>query len=599
MCGIAGIFDETHQIENQKVIFEKMIQSMKHRGPNDDGIYLNEHVALLHTRLAIVDIENGKQPMKIGHYVIIYNGECYNTQDLRNDLIDKGYRLSTKSDTEVILMLYIHYKEECLKMINGIFSFVIYDEINLSLFLARDSLGVKPLFYTIIDKIFIFASEIKTLLTYPLVKPIIDKNSIHQLAYLGPGRIEGFGIFKNIFELKGGEYAIYDSNGLKKKRYYSLKSVLHRDNYDETIEKVKELTVNAIERQLVSDVNIGCFLSGGLDSSIIVSVASKYFEKKNQQLKTFSLEFEDNKEHFIPSNLQPTMDSPYIDLMMNTFNTQHHIIKLKNSDLIDMIYKSVDARDLPGMGDIDTSLLCFCKEVKKHVDVVLSGECADEIFGGYPWFKDKNITTFPWSKNIELRNSLLNKEYQINAHEYIQELYNHTINETSVHDYDLLNDIRHKQMINLNIHWFMQTLLERKDRMSMANGLEARVPFCDIHLLNYIYSIPQSYKTVNPMEKGILRDAMIDYLPVEIFTRKKNPFPKTHNPLYLKILTIEFMKLDENEPLWKIFNQQALHNFIQNEQTIPWYGQLMTKPQTIAYFLQINYWLKKYKIQIQ
>lgn len=599
MCGIAGIFDEVHCLENQNHIFRQMIQSMKHRGPNDEGLYMDEHVALMHTRLSIVDLECGKQPMQIGKHIIVYNGECYNTDELRNQLIDEGAIFHTKSDTEVILMSYLYYKEKCLDYINGIFAFAIYDIEHQEMFLARDPMGVKPLFYTLVDKTLLFANEMKTLFAHPLVRPVLDIHGIHQIAYLGPGRIQGSGVFKNIYELKGGEYGVYSSSSFHIHSYFKLNDTQHIDDYDTTVKQVTKLVVDSVERQLISDVPLGCFLSGGLDSSIIVAIAANAYKKQNKILPTFSLEFENNDEYFSPNYYQPSSDIPYINMMVNTFQTKHTKIKLNNKDLMDALYKAVDARDLPGMADIDTSLLCFCEKVKKHVDVVLSGECADEIFGGYPWFKDGIVNHFPWTKNIDYRNSLLNEKYQIDYKTYIQELCHSSIHKAPLNIEDSKEDMLNKQMTYLNMNWFMKTLLDRKDRMSMASGLEARVPFCDKNIIQYVYSIPKSYKSINSQEKGILREAMKDILPQEILERKKNPFPKTHHPEYLKMLRIELLKLRNHEPIWKIFNRHEVFQLCSIESEIPWYGQLMTTPQTIAYFLQINYWLKKYKIIIE
>ena len=597
MAGLAGMIDEFHSLENQYEIFKNMIISMKHRGPNNSGMHVEDHVALLHVHLDDVN-EYDKQPMHYKNYILIYNGECYNSNELRNDLIENEYTFKTNCDAELILKLYDCYGKSCLDLIEGVFSFVIYNQKDQTLFLARDPMGVKPLFYTFVDNIFLFASEIKTLLVHPLVQPILDKNGIHQLAYLGPGRIEGSGIFKNILELKGGEYGVYSKEGFHIHTYFELNNLKHEDNYPTTINKVKELVVNSIEKQLDSDKHLGCLLSGGLDSSIIVSIASKHYQKSNKQLPTFSLEFENNEEYFSPNFYQPSSDIPYIDLMVKTFNTNHTIIKLTSQDLLDALYKSVDARDLPGMADIDSSLLCFCEKLKNHVDVILSGECADEIFGGYPWYKEFN-TSFPWIKNLDYRNSLLNECYQIDYKHYMSNLYHSSISKAPIHEHDSKEDIAYKQMMYLNLHWFMQTLIDRKDRMCMANSLSARVPFCNPKIINYVYSIPTEFKHRNKQEKGILRDAMTEYLPIEILERKKSPFPKTYHPDYLEALRIELLKLRNHEPLWKIFNRHEVFKLCNTESEIPWYGQLMKTPQTIAYLLQVNYWLKKYKIIIQ
>ena len=598
MCGIAGMIDEFHSLENQYNTFKKMIASMKHRGPTDDGMHVEDHIALLHARLAITDDEKGKQPMHYKQYIIVYNGECYNTDDLKNDLSEKGYEFKTTCDTEVVLKMYAHYKEKCLDLIEGIFSFAIYDTNEKTLFLARDPMGVKPLFYTFVDNIFLFASEMKTLFAHPEVLPILDEHGIHQIAYLGPGRIEGSGVFKNIYELKGGEYGIYSKDGFHIHSYFELSNSKHKDDYPTTIQKVKEMIADSIEKQLISDKRLGCLLSGGLDSSIIVSIASKYYEKQKKKLSTFSLEFESNEDYFSPNFYQPSNDVPYIDLMVKKFNTNHTVIKLSNQDLLDALYKSVDARDLPGMADIDSSLLCFCEKLKEHVDVILSGECADEIFGGYPWYKEFN-TTFPWMKNLDYRNSILNECYQIDYKQYISELYHSSITKAPIHEDDTNEDIAYKQLMYLHLHWFMQTLIDRKDRMCMANSLEARVPYCNPKIIDYVYSIPTLYKNKDSQEKSILREAMKDYLPVEILERKKSPFPKTYHPDYLRALRTELLKLRNHEPVWKIFNRNEALKLCTIESDIPWYGQLMKTPQTIAYLLQVNYWLKKYEIIIQ
>lgn len=602
MCGIAGVYDFNHSLENQYPIFENMLNTLKHRGPNDHSISLFDHCALIHARLAIMDPQNGKQPMTYKQHTIIYNGEIYNCDEIRHDLIEKGFLFDSNCDTEVVLKAFHYYGISCLDKFNGIFAFAVYDSIEGSLFLARDKMGVKPLFYTFIDETFIFGSEIKNILAHPLVQPILNQEGIHQLILLGPSKINGTAIFHNIFELKPAEYMLIKQEQVTKKIYYQLNDQIHLDDSQTTIEKVKHLVKNAIERQLVSDAPLACFLSGGLDSSIICSVASRYYQRHGKKLTTFSVEFIDNEKYFTSSFYQPNADHDYISLMSDAIHCNHITISLDSNDLIDSLYEAVDAKDLPGMADIDGSLLLFCKKVKEVVDVALSGECADEIFGGYPWFKNPTILYqegFPWAQNIEYRNSLLQPQWQTKASDYISNLI-----KQSLHSYSILScdphEIKTKQMVQLNKEWFMQTLLDRKDRMSMYSGLEVRVPFCDIHIFEYLYHTPSYLKELHGREKGLLREAMKEYLPNEIYQRKKSPFPKTHHPLYLKQLRYELSLLLQNkqEPIWKILNQKEVEKLMDHELETNWYGQLMTTPQTIAYFLQINYWLKKYKIKI-
>ena len=609
MCGLAGVCDFKHDISNQKPIFHDMMKTIKNRGPNDEGIYTNRHVALIHTRLAVVDPENGQQPMftsvEKNKYILIYDGELYNTGEIRHELSKQGFEFNSHSDTEVVLKAYIYWKEKCVEHFNGIFAFAIWDEEKRALFIARDRIGVKPLFYAQVHDTFIFGSEIKTLLAHPLLEAEIDATSIAEIMLIGPGRTPGYGVFRNIYELKAGEYAYLNEEGIHKKTYYQLIDQVHTHNETRTIKKVHDLVYDAIKRQLVADVPIGTFLSGGLDSSIITSIAASILKEKGKQLKTFSVDYVDNDVYFKPTKFQPNSDNEYINIMVDYVKSDHTTIKINADELVDCLFDAVDARDLPGMADVDASLLLFGKEVRKHITVAISGECADEIFGGYPWYRDeetRNYDGFPWSQNIEYRASFLQDCWleNIEPNAYVYEKYQTTCREASVCEDVPPLDKRMKEMMNLNIQWFMQTLLDRSDRMSMSAGLEVRVPFCDYRILDYLYHTPWSLKDYHDREKGLLRVAMKDILPEEILWRKKSPFPKTHNPAYLNKLRIKLDALlqDSSAKVWQIIKPEAAEKLLHDEVSQPWYGQLMTTPQTIAYFLQIDYWLKKYKIKI-
>ena len=608
MCGIAGEVSFGNSVIKNKDSFIKMQKVLAPRGPDQNGIYIKDNVALIHSRLCVIDIENGIQPMttKYGdnEYTLVYNGELYNTNEIRNKLIKHGHRFLSHSDTEVILKSYVQWKDECVNEFNGIFAFAIWDDSEQRLFFARDRIGVKPLFYTIKNNSFIFGSEIKALLEHKYVEPVIDENSIAEIMFIGPGRTPGCGVFKYINEIKPACCGYYNRNGIKIRKYWTLKDKEHTDSFEETVEKVRELVKDSITRQLVSDVPVGTFLSGGLDSSIISSVANSFFKEKNQQLKTFSVTYENNDKYFKTSKFQPNSDTEYIKKMVEYLGCEHHLITLNNKDLADALYSAVDARDLPGMSDVDSSLLLFCKEIKNHCTVALSGECADEIFGGYPWYRDKEIRAingFPWAQSTQYRKSFLRDDIKIpDAENYVYSRYKDTLINTSKISGLSTLESRMKEMMKLNLDWFMQTLLDRKDRMSMYNALEVRVPFCDYRIAEYLYSVPWEYKDYKSYEKGLLREAMRDILPDEVLWRKKSPYPKTHNPEYLKLVSNMLSKIIEN-PSSKIFEfikKEELQKLLNTERNEPWYGQLMTTPQTIAYFVQINYWLEKYKISI-
>ena len=402
MCGIAGFCNFNKDfLENRNhflSILENMHLALRNRGKDANGTYLTKNFGSCHARLSIRDLsENGNQPMvKVQNgnkYIIVYNGEVYNTDELKKDLEEKGYNFSTSTDTEVILNMFIEYGEKSVEYLNGIFAFAIYDTNKERLYLFRDRLGIKPLFYTISDGNLIFASEPKAIFEFG-IKPEIDENSLRQILAIGPARIEGSGIFKNLYEIKYGSFAIFDKDGFKEEIYWDLKSKPHTDSYSQTVEKVRYLVQDSIERQLVSDVEICTFLSGGIDSSIVTAISSNYLNGLGKKLNTFSFDFKENNKYFKANAFQPEQDRPYVDIMLKRYELNHNYLECDENNLLELLYKVVDAKDFVGMADIDASMLYFCSLVKEKNKVALTGECADEIFGGYPWFyKDELLNS--------------------------------------------------------------------------------------------------------------------------------------------------------------------------------------------------------------
>lgn len=599
MCGITGWMNKNENLRNKKRIIKKMTKTLKYRGPDSTGYFISDDVLLGHKRLAIIDPEKGKQPMKYDNYVIVYNGEIYNTDSIRKKLIKKGYSFNTTSDTEVILKGYACYKEKIVEKLEGIFAFAIYD--GKDLFLARDRLGVKPLFYTQIDGNFLFASEIKALLKNDLVQPIIDKESLQELLGLGPSKIPGSGIFKGIKELRAAHYLTYKAGIIDIKRYWNVKDKKFDDTFEVCSTKVRRMLMDSIKRQMVSDVGISTFLSGGLDSSIITAVVSNELKKQNQVLDTYSIDYEDNDKYFKANKFQVSKDKKFIDIMKNAFKTNHTYEVISQRKLAKTLKESVIARDYPGMADIDSSLFWFSKQIRKEHKVILSGECADEIFGGYPWFYRKEIRereNFPWIDSLDERISLIKKNLaqKLDLKNFVKEKCELTLSEINVSDDENL-----KKLFYLNMTWFMPTLLDRKDRMTMRASLEARVPFADTKLIEYLWNVPWEYKYRNNQEKGLLRHAFKNILPKEIIDRKKNPYPKTHNPKYTKIMIKLLKKRLKNKKsvLYKIFDYDKLMNLIETggeSFKTPWFGQLMTGPELLAYLYQFDIWTVKYKI---
>ena len=610
MCGITGFVNYKKDISSYKNVLSEMTNELHKRGPDEEGFYLNNHIALGHKRLIVIDPEGGKQPkikkFSFGEYAIVFNGQIYNTKELRETLKENGFEFNTYSDTEVLLNAYIYYGNDVVNHLNGIFSFAIWNSHTEELFLARDHFGVKPLFYTIFNDNFIFASELKAIFKFPNIPKIVDKQGISELFGIGPAHTPGLTVYKNIFEIKPAHFAIYNRSGLHTKRYWKLTSKPHTESFEETCNHLRNLLEDSINRQLVSDVPLCTFLSGGLDSSILTKLIGNYRKENGlSTISTYSVDYVDNDKNFVKSDFQPNSDNYYINLMTeNSFSTNQKVI-LDTPALADALEDAMIARDVPGMADVDSSLLLFCKQVKQEHTVTLMGECADEIFGGYPWFFREdalNSGTFPWSIAISERQQILNPTIakEIDLKNYIDYRYNESINDVQVLDTDSEETAQKRKILHLTINWFMQTLLERGDRMGMYSGLEIRVPFCDYRLAEYMWNVPWEIKALNGREKGLLRYVCKDILPEEIVNRKKSPYPKTHNPTYLarvKSMLSEIMS-NPNAPINSLLNRQYILEILETDGKAfsrPWFGQLMTGPQLIAYLCQVNMWLEKYK----
>ncbi|MDE6502654.1 MAG: asparagine synthase (glutamine-hydrolyzing) [Ruminococcus sp.] len=604
MCGIAGAISFKEDMRADMKVYENMQHAILHRGPDQRGIVLTKEVALIHTRLAVIDIQNGRQPMTFGEFTIVYNGELYNTNEVRNEL-EKDFDFETHSDTEVVLKSFIKWGEKCLDKFNGIFAFAVYDEKKHRLFLARDRIGVKPLFYYENNNKLIFASEIPALLEHPDVPHEIDEQGVSELLLIAPGRTPSCGVIRGIKEVKAGWCGYYTADGLELHEYWRLKAFELNETFEQTAEHVRELVIDSIRRQLVSDVPVCTFLSGGLDSSLISSVASSEMKKHGKILDTFSIDYRDNDKYFQKSHFQPDSDPEYIKCMAEYLGTNHHWTVVDTPELVNALYEATEARGLPGMADVDASLLIFCREIKKYGTVALSGECADEIFGGYPWYRDKDIRMtdgFPWAQSTAYRKKFLCDYYseKINAEEYVYSAYRNTADYAMKLPSDSPLEYRMREMTQLNFHWFMQTLLDRKDRMSMYSGLEVRVPFCDYRIAEYLYNVPWKYKDYQGREKGLLREAMKEWLPEKVLWRKKSPYPKTHNPAFLNAVTEKLSAVmeEKNNILFELVKREELEKLLRHEDHIQWYGQLMNLPQTIAFFIQLDHWLKRYKIKL-
>ncbi len=614
MCGISGFCNFNQDYLSKKPFWEQILTEMherlSHRGNDNAGTYLTGHAGLSHARLSIRDIAGGAQPMvrrHAGDCAIVYNGEIYNTDELIPDLKRAGYTFETTSDTEVILYAYMQYGADFVSRLNGIFAFAIWDEKKEMLLLYRDRAGIKPHFYARKGQTLIFASEPKALFVYPEFSPKINFDSLREILAIGPARTAGCGIFEDVYEVLPGHYLTYTASGFKDHLYWDLKSEEHSDSYADTVEKTSFLVRDAIRRQMVSDVPVCTFLSGGIDSSIVTAVAADYMREKGETLNTFSFDFTENDIYFQSNSFQPERDLPYVNIMLERLKTHHTYLECDQTTLADALYTAVDAKDMPGMTDVDASLLYFCSLVAKHNKVALTGECADEIFGGYPWFYRKELLErdgFPWSADISARTVFLSDDLcrELDLGEYSYARYKETLAKVPRLSGESDEEAKRRQVGYLNIKWFMQTLLDRMDRTSMYSGLEARVPLADHRIMEYVFNVPWEMKYQNGVEKTLLRDACADLLPEALLHRKKSPYPKTYHPGYEKLLVERLTDIvnDPNAPVTPLIDKEKARRFMASHKELgkPWFGQLMAGPQLMAYFIQINYWMKKYHLSI-
>ena len=605
MCGIAGFYQAKFDYRKEmhwSMRLHKMRDSLLRRGPDDNHIFLSAHCGLAHTRLSVIDPSGGAQPMEKAGVSVSYNGELYNGRELREELKSFSLPWDTHCDTEILLNAYLAFGCEFVRKLNGIFAFALYDSGKDMLLLARDHLGVKPLFYQETADSLVFGSEAKALFAYG-IRPKLNEESWCEVLGLGPARTPGHGVFVHMKEVLPGHYLTVSRTGVLDHCYWALAAAPHTDSYGQTVEKVSFLLSDSVSRQMVSDVPLCAFLSGGLDSSLVSAMAGQALAKQGKQLKTFSFEFAGSQEHFVPNAFQSTLDRPFAELMAKRLDSSHTVLTCSNRQQADGLYDAVLARDLPCMADVESSLLHFCSQVLQTHPVALTGECADEIFGGYPWFHREDLLRqplFPWSYDMEPRTSLLREDFLRETHipDYAAAAYESSLAATPALPGESRLDARRREIAWLNVRWFMATLLNRMDRCSMYWGLEARVPFADYRILEYVYNIPWELKCKDGVPKSLLVEAGREFLPEEVLFRKKSPYPKTYDRAYERLVANRLRKVlrQKSSPILEIVDKKKVLAFLDSPKDYgrPWYGQLMAGVQMVGYLLQIDYWMERY-----
>ncbi len=615
MCGICGFcdFDRNNAALAWREVGHRMGETLNHRGPDDKGLWQGNDCVLVHRRLSVMDPKRGRQPMVKtmdgADYVLIYNGELYNAPALRRELEAEGFSFDTTCDTEVLLYALIAWGEAAPEKLEGIFAFVFWDGARRRMLCCRDRFGVKPFFYARLDGAFVFASELKALFEYPGLEPRLSPDGLREVLGIGPARTAGVGVFQGVEELPPATLMVLTPGDVSVRSYWALVSRPHEDDYETTVERVRALVTGAIRRQLVSDVPLCTFLSGGLDSSIITAQAARtYTEEGRPALETYSFDYVGNEKFFHASAFQPDADAPYVKQMVDAFHTRHRVLQCDIPSLSNLLEEAMTARDLPGMADVDSSLLYFCRQVAKEHVVALSGECADEIFGGYPWFEREDMLsadTFPWCPDLSPRREVFDRGVwtELQVEDYVRGRYEQSLAACPRLEGERPDEARRREVGWLSIQWFMACLLERKDRMSMASGLEVRVPFCDHHLVEYVWNIPYAMKAMNGQRKQVLRDAARGLLPESVRARPKSPYPKTHDPLYEQMVRAKLASIldDPGAPIHSLVDAKALHSGLMagaGDYGRPWFGQLMAGPQMLAYLIQINAWMERFHLSV-
>jgi asparagine synthase (glutamine-hydrolysing) len=582
MCGITGWVDYVGDLGRQGPVLAEMVATMACRGPDAQGMWTAPHVALGHRRLSVIDIEGGRQPMSVdvgGRPVAVmtYSGEVYNYRELRVELARCGHRFRTESDTEVVLHAYLQWGERFVDRLNGMYAFALWDIDREQLLLVRDRLGIKPLYYAETQDGLLFGSEPKAILAHPLIEPVVDAQGMREILAFVKNPEQA--VYRGLREVRPGCLLRVSREGTTVHRYWKLEAHEHTDDLNTTVARVRELLEDIVSRQLISDVPLCTLLSGGLDSSAITALAAHQLTAAGRgPVRSFAVDFTGYADNFTADPMRDTPDAPFVQELARHVGADHTDIVLSTSELMDPGHRAAVTRasDLPFGGDIFTSLYLLFAAIRARSTVALSGESADEVFGGYPWFHDAaaHADTFPWLAAIgrtlanegQPQQTLFTDELMsvLDVPDYRADSYRSALAEVPHTDTTDPVERRMREVCYLHLTRFLQFLLDRKDRMSMASGLEVRVPFCDHRLVQYVFNTPWSFKTFDGREKSLLRAAVRNLLPTSIAERKKSPYPSTQDPSYEHALRDQLDKLvaDGTSPVLDLLDAQRVQTLL-------------------------------------
>ncbi|WP_020674091.1 asparagine synthase (glutamine-hydrolyzing) [Amycolatopsis nigrescens] len=614
MCGIAGWVSFGDDLTRHAETAEAMTETMAYRGPDDKGVWLAPHVMLGHRRLAVIDVEGGRQPMFARHgedtpAVITYSGEVYNFRELRTELRRRGHDFRTSSDTEVVLNAYLEWGEALVEHLNGIYAFAIWDTRTEELLLVRDRMGVKPLYYYPTSDGVLFGSEPKAIFANPLAEPVVDADGLREI--FGVVMTPEHAVFRGMHEVRPGHLVRVSRRGLAKTRYWQLEARPHTDDLDTTVATVRELLEDIVRRQLISDVPLCSLLSGGLDSSAVTALAARaLLDQDAGPVRSFSVDFAGHSERFRPNAVWVDPDTPYVTEVAEHLAAAHTDVLLDNAELLDPAVRkaTLQALDLPVVtGDMEYSLYLLFRKVRELSTVALSGESADELFGGYTQFHDPEAVysgTFPWHTPFEkaggkaaLREIGLWEGLDLTG--YVRERYEDALDEAPRLDGEAGHEAKMREVGYLHLSRFMTFLLDRKDRMSMAVGLEVRVPFCDHRLVEYVFNTPWAMKTFDGREKSLLRAATADLLPQSVVRRKKSPYPSTQDSNYELHLREQAGKLVTGDsPVLEFASRAGIRELLDKPMGSFGYGGPYSGRAVLERLVDFNAWVRGYGVTV-
>jgi asparagine synthase (glutamine-hydrolysing) len=607
MCGITGWVDFADDLRFRNETLEAMTRTMAARGPDDHGTWVSPHAALGHRRLAIIDPPGGAQPMTAEHVVLTYSGEVYNYRELRRELETAGHVFRTRTDTEVVLRAYLQWGTGMLERLNGMYAFAIWDGKREELLLVRDRLGVKPLYYYRLADGLLFGSEPKAILAHPRVERVLDTTGFCSFLTMLPTQ-HGRTAFRDIFELEPGHYLRVSRSGLHKQRYWALESRPHEDDYETTVATVRGLLEDIVARQLVADVPLCVLLSGGIDSSTITALARR---AQHGELRSFAVDFTGYTEAFRPVGVHDSPDAPFAHEAARHVGSAHRDIVVRTDELWDPVVRSsvLRAWDLPNhIADMDISLYLLFRAIREHSTVAISGEAADEVFGGYPWAHHEQalqLPMFPWmawmasqmEQGIIPPFGLIDPAVaeRLKLWDFLFGAYSEALAEVPRLDGEEGTQARMREVAYFDLTRWVRGLLDRKDRMSMAVGLEVRVPFCDHRLVEYVFNVPWSMKNEGGRPKALLRDAAKDLLPPSIVERPKSAFPITQDIRYDQMLQAELGRIlqGHDEPVRSFVDLDTTNRVVAMDAAAT---SGMWARMRMEAVVRANAWLKEYGV---